>query len=554
MNLLFALFFLFVATPLSAGEGGIDPLYRRSFLKGYEAYQDGKWDRTVKILSPLKEEMTPIRDYLLYYLGNALLKEGGCQEARLIFRGLVEGEKESRWVPAVEAQLRGEDPCHPLPDGGPPVRRLVCEAVASLPEKANCFFSARLYQEARDLYGHLVSQPYSTGRQLFYLARLSQSASRSEDSETAIRANEEIRRLRPGTKASSDALRKIAFLHKDRGDFQKAIPLFRKLLGEEKTRGRRRSVWQEIGWSHYRLRHYREAAEAFRQSRSEEDSPFALYWEGVSRRKGGEKKEASRLFREVIERYPRGYYALRAAQRLGILKKTLRVWWPDRKKIRWERAPLAIPEEDPLLEKIRLLRRLELNGEAAIELRRWRVRSGLSVGLDLRGEVRRPIDEDPDYPIPHASFLREKAKGLDIDPMFVFAMMRQESRFSERAVSGAGALGLLQLMPETAWRTADSAGWTGFDPDWLYEPLTNIELALLYLGKIRQEVGKQWYGVVASYSAGEQPVAAWLKMRKGLAPLGLSEEEFIEEIPYAETRDYVKKVYANWQAYRWIYR
>ena len=79
--------------------------------------------------------------------------------------------------------------------------------------------------------------------------------------------------------------------------------------------------------------------------------------------------------------------------------------------------------------------------------------------------------------------------------------------------------------------------------------MTNIELATLYIRKLSEEFNDRWYLVAAAYNAGEGVVANWSQVWQKLP-----EEEFIEEIPYEETKEYVKRIYANWTAYRWIYR
>lgn len=135
-----------------------------------------------------------------------------------------------------------------------------------------------------------------------------------------------------------------------------------------------------------------------------------------------------------------------------------------------------------------------------------------------------------------------------IDPFLLYGMMRQESRFRESVVSPAGAVGLMQIMPGTGRKLARDAAWDDYDTTWLYDPVTNIELAVLYVRQLAGLFDGRWYAIAASYNAGEAVVREWVNLRKGL-----SEEEFIEEIPYQETRNYVKKVYANWKAYRFIY-
>ena len=213
---------------------------------------------------------------------------------------------------------------------------------------------------------------------------------------------------------------------------------------------------------------------------------------------------------------------------------------------------------DPALQRIYELASLGLFHDAEIEVRRVRGRLRIPLPPDPKKikkgregfffEARHLEAEHPDYMIPYADFTFSGIHKTAVDPFLLYAMMRQESRFRDSVVSPAGAVGILQIMPGTGRRLAKEAGWSDYQPDWLYDPVTNIELAVKYIKKLSDLFDGKWYAIAASYNAGEHVVKEWVAQRKGLP-----EEEFIEEIPYSETRDYVKKVYTNWRAYRFIY-
>ncbi len=373
------------------------------------------------------------------------------------------------------------------------------------------------------------------------LKRLSQSAARIQDFEGAIAANWELIEKFPRHREVIEALERIAFLHQDSGNFHEAIPIYARLLPKIKKSSERDEIRQKVGWCFYRLGQYPAAIETW-EAMEEETAP-SLYWQARSWERRGNARRGRELDRQVIEKWPRSYSALRALARLSGSERRARMteWWPDRVKLRWkkEETPLDFSEE---AERIIVLRELGLPQEAEVEIRRLRA--------EQREVEIRQTPEEGDYRIPYAGFLFPEAKqrGLPIDPRLVYAMMRQESHYEAGRRSRAGALGLLQLMPRTAERMAQELRWADFQTEWLLEPVTNIELALAYLKKLSR-LFDDWYEIVAAYSAGEGSVAEWRRQRRGMG-----EEEFIEEIPYDETRDYVKKVYANWQAYRWIYR
>ncbi|MBI2500042.1 MAG: lytic transglycosylase domain-containing protein, partial [Deltaproteobacteria bacterium] len=261
--------------------------------------------------------------------------------------------------------------------------------------------------------------------------------------------------------------------------------------------------------------------------------------------------------------HPRSYYAVRALEHLSssFEKKAFREWWsPRRYRIRWHKETFSMGLST-LLQRIEELYAVGLDEDAQIEGRRLRAVSGMILPFEPK-RIRRKKEgysfkvytlknETLDYPLPYGKFLFKRADefDLDVDPLFLYAMMRQESHYREDVVSPAGAIGLLQIMPATGRRLAKEADWSDYRPDWLYDPLTNIELSLHYVGTLSRRFYEKWYLIAAAYNAGEKVIERWLPYRKES-----EEEELIEMIPYDETRDYVKKIYRNYKAYRWIYK
>jgi hypothetical protein len=134
-------------------------------------------------------------------------------------------------------------------------------------------------------------------------------------------------------------------------------------------------------------------------------------------------------------------------------------------------------------------------------------------------------------------------KKRDYDRHLVRAIMREESRYDYRARSARGALGLMQLMPGTAsWILKREVS-----PQDLYDPATNLDASLSYLDYLFDRFGTLEYAV-ASYNGGPTVVARWVRNSPDL-----SVEKFVEEIPYPETRNFVKKVYTSYRMYRHLY-
>jgi soluble lytic murein transglycosylase len=151
------------------------------------------------------------------------------------------------------------------------------------------------------------------------------------------------------------------------------------------------------------------------------------------------------------------------------------------------------------------------------------------------------------FPLGYARDVSARAREQGLDPLFVTALMREESTFAPRAVSRAGARGLMQVMPETADRIAREQR-LGVGAASLEVPEANIRFGTLHLAELMRLYRGNQSLVLAGYNAGRAAVQRWLD-RYGFA----DEEAFIEDIPYAETRGYVKRVLGTYQRYRELY-
>ena len=153
------------------------------------------------------------------------------------------------------------------------------------------------------------------------------------------------------------------------------------------------------------------------------------------------------------------------------------------------------------------------------------------------------------YPAVYSDIVDKISADYNIDPLVILSVMREESRFNRKAISRSGALGLMQLMPFTARRMAKSLGYkTGLlSDDEIMKPDLNITLGSYYLGQLIREFGSVPMAV-AAYNAGEHAVRRWLEANQYNEV-----DEFIEDIPYKETRLYVKKVLRSYFKYLDIY-
>jgi soluble lytic murein transglycosylase len=142
----------------------------------------------------------------------------------------------------------------------------------------------------------------------------------------------------------------------------------------------------------------------------------------------------------------------------------------------------------------------------------------------------------------HAQIINRYAAHYGFDPLFITALINEESGFLMRARSGRGAVGLMQLMPATARELADELEIRNFSDRDLENPEINIRLGTYYLYKLRREFSGSEVLTLAAYNAGMNKVQYWLRLN----PLIGSN---IQGIPYRETRNYVKDTL---QTYRWL--
>ena len=152
------------------------------------------------------------------------------------------------------------------------------------------------------------------------------------------------------------------------------------------------------------------------------------------------------------------------------------------------------------------------------------------------------------FPMPYRSDLVRNAKLQNLDPYIVAALIRQESEFNPKALSHKNAYGLTQLIPATGRQMARRDGVRRFRTSMLFQPSTNLKLGTGYLRSMLDEWGGKWEETLASYNAGKTHVQEWATWNSFQEPA-----EFVETIPFTETREYVQAVLRNAAIYRRLY-
>jgi soluble lytic murein transglycosylase len=378
-------------------------------------------------------------------------------------------------------------------------------------------------------------------------------------------------------------------IHVEEGELDEAIRQFRytRFLFPW-TEWEREAAWWEA-WSHYRRGDYGACAELLESLDLDEVwvpalIPRSRYWRSRSVEKAGNREQGRALYRELLERHPESYYALLARRRLEsepapAQAPGVRPEPPGRDEALL-RHRTALVLQDPALP---LLLEAGLRKEAVERLNWLRTRPGgagnaapedwvtaYCLAGSLPGAMRAAYrggileqalsqgvsGEDPEsvrvlsmlYPLPYWDLIREQSAKHGLDPYLVAGLIRQESLFQPEALSRAGALGLMQIMPSTGKMVAGKMGMSGFRTTMLLDPEVNIRIGTAYLGDLLDRYGTDWHKILANYNAGPRPVAKWTADMPGAEP-----DEFVENILYRETRLYVKKVLFNREVYRNLY-
>ena len=152
------------------------------------------------------------------------------------------------------------------------------------------------------------------------------------------------------------------------------------------------------------------------------------------------------------------------------------------------------------------------------------------------------------YPRPYWSKLKSFSNQAGIDPYFALAIMREESHFDPQALSSSKAIGLMQLMPATAKDVAKRKKIQLREKEDIFDPELNARLGTLYLGRLSSQFKSELIFTAGGYNAGPHNMNKWINRWNSK-----SLDTFVEQIPFKETRNYVKRVYRSYKLYKQIY-
>lgn len=335
-----------------------------------------------------------------------------------------------------------------------------------------------------------------------------------------------------------------------------------------------RAAWR-AGWWAYRADDFRRAIDIFGRASAafprSDYRPAWLYWSARGYEEAGMLAEAVDRHRLAVSDYANTYYGRLSSRRLEAHDESA----PPRNVKRVSAPPdsKSLPANS---DNIVLLLSLGLWREAIQELqyaqRMWgdspRLQASLALVHNRLGNLRLGINTMkrayPQYmaaggedlptailkvlfPVDYWSLLKRSAAAHGLDPYLVAALVAQESTFDPVVRSSANAIGLMQVLPSTGAQFARKLGIRPFSAARLTEPEVNVRIGTDFLAGLITQFGAAHFAL-ASYNAGEGRVRKWKAERPGM-----SQDEFIDDIPFPETQNYVKRILGTAEDYRRLY-
>lgn len=434
----------------------------------------------------------------------------------------------------------------------------------------------------RYLTALLVESPEADAERLHYLLLCARRLNNREAMNDAL---EQLARLHPQSPWRMEALLIVGNSYLVDNQMDAYEPLYRACYESFPLDARAAGCHWKVTWGHY-LRRRADSADLLREHLrmfpASENAPAALYFLGRLAEASKDQPAARVYYGEVVREYPNYYYNALARDRLDAAKEVtpapssnasefLRtIAFPQRSRIR-SFEPNATAQLR--LERSRMLSTAGLDDWAEIELRyaaQYEDQPHV-MGLELARHAEPdqamrylkryasdylylPLDSAPPefwklaFPIPYRADLERYAKQNGLDPFLMAALIRQESEFNPKAISKSNARGLTQIMPATGRELSRRLQVRPYSTARLFQPSVSLQLGSYYLKSVAASLGGRWEAALAAYNAGLTRANAWLTWGDFQEPA-----EFVETVPFSQTRNYVQVVLRNADVYRRLY-
>jgi soluble lytic murein transglycosylase len=402
-----------------------------------------------------------------------------------------------------------------------------------------------------------------------------------DDSDAQKQIVSELESRFPHSPWLADALFSSGNMYLLKHDYPTAIQYYSELAAQFPGDKNAAAAHWRSGWLSYRLGLYQNAERTFdeqiRLYPAAVETVSALYWRGrLYETLDHNSALAAANYRTIVRAYQHFFYAQMARKRLPTLGGTQPA--SDPQLDRFQPVPLphlvdTFPEDSPHLAKARLLANAGLNEYIAQEIKAdpdsssWSAlaeaqiyssygetyRAVRSLKRALPGSASASIESIPLvywrilFPEPWWDTIQAESAKNNLDPYLVASLIRQESEFDPSVISHANAYGLMQLLPSVGKKMAHEEGIASFQTFQLLDPAMNIRLGTRYLRQTLDHFGGVQEYALAAYNAGDSRVADW----QAAGPYS-GIDEFIESIPFTETREYVEAILRNEETYRAI--
>jgi len=407
-------------------------------------------------------------------------------------------------------------------------------------------FRQKKYREAAEIY-EKANEKYWEVRSLY----------RAGEKEAFDSALSEL--LTTGDKRAGPILVTVAADMRRDGKIEEAIRTYQGVMelypSETET-----ALWG-IGWTYFLTGEYKKATDVFTKLYNSSNDTRYLYWKARSLEAAGEDSLA--LYSTLMKKNRDFYSIMSYVKTKGSFEQSSTN--EIRKSFGSTNTARATPSLSKKSDRMEALFDLGMLREALLELiyisrTHNSIEDILYIGskfqeLDeyknmVKLAIKLPYTEKLHhllYPLAYWDSVEGFSKKYSIDPLLVLSVAREESRFDTKARSPAGALGLMQLMPRTAYRFSNKLKLGIHTTQQIYNIKNNLHIGIYYLSNLINEFGSYSYAL-AAYNAGEEAVRKW--MQKGNYRFV---DEFIEDIPYNETKNYVKRVITTFFEYNMLF-
>ena len=376
----------------------------------------------------------------------------------------------------------------------------------------------------------------------------------------------------PGSELAPGAMLRIGKIFEELHQLDSARDQYRRLTARYPGSDAAEEARFRIPWTLYLAHNYRSAVPGFQsgavRAKDPIDRDMCEYWHARALEKAGDADAARAIFEKLADSTDSNYYPELASRRIAAAKPYLPAASAPEPEYAGTPAATGVAEfHMARLQALRALGIKELQPDelkalaeesATIEMRRfvlagyasadaWYAAIVAATHMEKNGQLSHDVAERVRYPRAYWDLFSSASTRLALDPYLVLALSRQESLFNPRATSSSNARGLMQLIPSTARKMASQQGMDT-DQIRLYDPSVNVQLGTTYLKNLFEMFHGDEFHAVAAYNGGENAVMKWLAKSPG------PDDEWVENIAYKETRDYVKKVIGGRREYLLLYQ